>query len=271
METNPKRRVVIVDDNPVAISALNDLLRENHPDLDVADSFENAISALPVIESGKVEGVFLDINFEQQGKTLGLELADHFSQLPHAPWVIFVTGYSEHAPEVIDLDLLNYGFIVKPINELKLAAAINRVIKKWPRTPPNSIEVHYPVFIPSESGSGSIVERVFTTRFLVPKEIKYVQSNQGVNTVKVYLLNGEVLDHVTLRLNQWLNFNLPCFVQISKNTIVHLKYVNGFKLNPSRFDAHLLTFRDNSTELPIGNAYFAALKETLRIGRPCCE
>ncbi|SJM90686.1 hypothetical protein CRENPOLYSF2_1790004 [Crenothrix polyspora] len=278
MTENPKRRVVIVDDNLQSRNELNYLIKTYHPDLEVIGDFEDTASALPMIESGQAEGVFLDINFEEKGKTLGLELAKRISRLPNAPWIVFVTGYPENAEEAIEFR--PFGFITKkPIDDLKLAAAIAKVREVFPIIPPpyfspappvHSIEIRYKTFKATNKKTGNLVESEFITRYLVPKEIKYVQSNQGINTVKVYLVNGEVLDYVTLRLNQWLDFQLPCFVQISKNTIVHLKYVSGYKIDSSRFDAHLITFRDDPTELAIGSTFFTVFRDALRLGKSCC-
>jgi DNA-binding LytR/AlgR family response regulator len=267
MTENPKRRVVIVDDNLQSRNELNYLIKTYHPDLEVIGDFEDTASALPMIESGQAGGVFLDINFEEKGKTLGLELADRISRLPHAPWIIFITGYPENVWDVIKFR--PFGFITKPIDYLKLADAIPPAPAP-PAPPVHSIEIRYKTLKATNKKTGNLVESEFITRYLVPKEIKYVQSNQGINTVKVYLVNGEVLDYVTLRLNQWLDFQLPCFVQISKNTIVHLKYVSGYKIDSSRFDAHLLTFRDDPTELAIGSTFFTVFRDALRLGKSCC-
>lgn len=82
-----------------------------------------------------------------------------------------------------------------------------------------------------------------------------------MNTVKVHLLNGSVLDDVNIRLNQWLtDFELPCFAQIRRNILVNLKHVSGFRPDTGRTDAHLLLFKDNPDELPIGANYFAEFK-----------
>lgn len=266
MTENAKRRVVIVDDSLQTHDELNYLIKKYHPDLEVVGDFEDPILAMPIVESSQVEAVFLDINFEQQGKTLGLELAKHISRLPKAPWIIFVTGHPEL--EGPDIPRRPFGFITKPITAIKLARAINEIpIPPSERSlPPEPIIVHYQII---KIIDGKVV-REFRTRFLAPKEIKYVQSNQGINTVKVYLVNGEVLDYVTLRLNKWLDFKLPCFVQISKFAIVHLKYVSGYRSDPSRFDEHLLTFSDDPTELPIGKTYFKAFRDALRMGKSCC-
>lgn len=272
MTENAKRRVVIVDDNLQTHDELNHLIKIYHTDLEVVGSFEDTKPVLPMIESSQVEGVFLDIHFEQLGKTLGLEFAERISLLPNAPWIIFITGYPEHALEAIPIR--PFGFITKPIDDLKLAKVVDKVRKAFPvplSPPPPTIEIHYKILKVADKTESPTVIWEPRTRFLIPNEIRYIHSNQGINTVKVYLANGEVLNYVTLRLNQWLGFNQPCLLQISKFAIVHLKYVSGYRTDPSRFDEHLLTFTDDPTELPIGKTYFKALRDALKMGKTCCE
>ncbi len=266
------RRVVIIDDDPVDRDELQDELSA-YPNLELVGSFDDPDLALPLIKAGEVEGVFLDIDFLERGPRLGLKFAEYISRLPSSPWIIFITEHSEEDILRWVIWLRPFGFINKPINRLMLETALKMVDKDFtvqPQALVSIIEVRYHEFRAPPDGN-AIAEKVFITRFLAPKEIKYIQSNQGVNTIKVYLVNGEALDHVTLRLNQWLNFNLPCFVQISRNTVVNLKYVSGFEADTSRFDAYLLKFRDCPLELPIGQVYFPAFREALRIGGDCCK
>ncbi len=206
MAENAKRRVVIIDDSLNARDELKYLIKTYHPDLEVLGDFEDTVSARGLIEAGQVEGVFLDINFAEQGETLGLEFANSISQLPNEPWIIFVTGYPEHALEAIPIR--PFCFITKPIDELKLAGAVDKVRNVFPvYIPPPTTIIIIRYHIIKEVNGKTVTE--IMTRYLVPKEIRYVQTNQGVDTVKVYLVNGEVLNHVTLRLNKWLYYNLP--------------------------------------------------------------
>lgn len=256
-----KFSVVIVDDRSLARKRLKRLLHENHPDMDVVAEFENIESAWEKIAVSGVDGVFLDINFEQQGETAGLALARRINLLKAAPWIIFVTGYPEHA--VVAHDFRPFGYILKPIDEAKLEKALNKVREPAPIIrPPIRIEVRHKVLRLGENGE---VERLFLTRFLVADEILYIQSQNGINAVKVYLVNGEVLDDVSIRLNRWLtDYDLPCFVQVHRSAIVNLKYVGGFKADLEKAESYLLTFKENPIELSVGATFFAAFKEAIR-------
>lgn len=262
------RPVVIIDDEITMRDELHYVLKIYHPDLEVIGSFDDPAPASPLIEAGNVEGVFLDINFEEKGKRLGLEFANRISRLPHAPWIIFITAYPENVFEAIPVR--PFGFITKPIDHFMLETALDKVrrdITITPlisTTPVQKIEVHHKVAKLNDNSEEGLIKHEFITRFLAPAEIRYIQSIQGVNAVTAYLVNGEILNNVTLPLNQWLNFNLPCLIKIKNNTIVNLTHASGYKLDSSRFYQHLLTLIGTPTELPIGATFFDALKEALR-------
>ncbi|MEQ1636188.1 MAG: LytTR family DNA-binding domain-containing protein [Methylococcales bacterium] len=256
-----KRRVIMVDDHFLARDELKYLLRTNHPDMDIVAEFEDIESAWGKIAAGEVDGVFLDINFEQQGENAGLTLARRIKLLAVAPWIIFVTGYPEHALEAHDFR--PFGYIVKPIDEAKLEKVLNKVRETIPVVrSPIRIEVRHKIIRLDEKNN---VERLFLNRFLVPDEILYIQSNSGTNAVKVHLVNDEVLEDVNIRLNNWLmDYDLPGFQQIRRNTLANLKYVSGYKPDPERAESFLLTFKNIPIELAIGANFFVAFKEAIK-------
>jgi two-component system LytT family response regulator/two-component system response regulator LytT len=56
-----KMRIMVVEDRPLARDELKYLL-SLHPDVEIADEFEDTASAWPLIEAGNIDGVFLDID-----------------------------------------------------------------------------------------------------------------------------------------------------------------------------------------------------------------
>jgi len=253
MSISQKRRVVVIDDEPLALNEISYLLTTYHPDLEIVGAFENTADALRLIMSDQVEGVFLDIafNFLENGERKGLDFARRISLLPNAPWIIFVTCYPEHALEAIEFR--PFGYITKPIDELKLAEAIKRI-------PPSPLQTTLPNPLRRKVRCRKVIqdnvghiERPLFDRFLEPDDVLYIQANGSV-----HLCNGEVLKDVDVKLSDWLTFNWPDFIQIHRQTIVNLKFVSGYCK-----DARLLIFKDHSDSLDIGDTYFPGLKEAL--------
>lgn len=111
-------RVLIIDDEPLARSAMRRLLVV-HPAVEIvgeADSIDQAISA---IERTRPQLVFLDIEL---GGGDGFDL---LAALERPPIVVFVTAYAEHAVEAFAVDAVDY--LLKPVAPERLAESLARV------------------------------------------------------------------------------------------------------------------------------------------------
>src|ERR1700751_5475325 len=87
-------RVLIVDDEPLARSALEQALCSRN-DIDVLDSAIDAVQALEMMQKEKYDVVLLDI---QMPELSGIELADHLNKRHRpVPSIIFVTAHDQHA------------------------------------------------------------------------------------------------------------------------------------------------------------------------------
>jgi DNA-binding LytR/AlgR family response regulator len=117
-----KIKCIIIDDEPLAIKVIENYLTE-FPTMELMATYNTAIAALPTIESGTVDVIFLDINMP---KMSGLEF---LRSLPSKPHIVITTAYREYAVESFDLDVLDY--LVKPIpfnRFLKAIAKVNNII-----------------------------------------------------------------------------------------------------------------------------------------------
>jgi len=114
-------KILIVDDEPLARSRLQDLLGDigNHQ---VVGEASNGRAAIEQAQQLGAEVILLDINMPEMS---GLEAAIHLSQMKHAPAVIFTTAYSEHALEAFDANAIDY--LLKPIRRSRLEQALNKV------------------------------------------------------------------------------------------------------------------------------------------------
>ena len=113
-------RALIVDDEPLARRGIRQLL-ESSADVDVVGECRNGREALAAFDSLAPDLVCLDV---QMPELDGLEVvrARGASRMPH---VIFVTAYDEFAVRAFETHALDY--LVKPVNEARFAAALNRV------------------------------------------------------------------------------------------------------------------------------------------------
>ena len=87
-------RVLIVDDEPLARSALMNVLAERI-DIEVCDSTDDAFEALEKLKKETYDVLLLDINMPELS---GIELVDSLKKRDQAmPAIIFVTAHQQHA------------------------------------------------------------------------------------------------------------------------------------------------------------------------------
>ena len=253
-----KMRVMIVEDRPLAQDELKYLL-SLHPDVEIVGVFEDTASAWPLIEVGNIDGIFLDIDIETEGQRAGLDLAYRIDRLafPRLPWLVFTTGYEEYA--LAAHQVRPFGYLIKPLDDAKVAQALDR-IRKAQQTPPlKRIEIRHKVI--------SCEESVWCIKYIKPDDILYIQTNNNGNTVKVKLMHGEVLDGVHTALNRWkIDYELSDFMQIHKSHLVNLNHVNGLKPDFYRVEGYNVTFLGCIVELAIGKHSLDDLRKAL--GRP---
>lgn len=111
-------KALIIDDERLARKELATLL-EKHEGIEIVGEAANADEAEAMIAEKRPDLLFLDINMP--GRT-GFELLE---ALDHAPQVIFVTAYDEHALKAFEVNALDY--LLKPIDPDRLAAALTKL------------------------------------------------------------------------------------------------------------------------------------------------
>ena len=109
---------LIIDDEPLALQILEDFANKT-PYLQLAGKFEEPLQALSVLESQKIDLLFLDI------KMPDISGIDFYKSLVNKPEVIFTTAYSEYAINGFELNAMDY--LMKPISFEKFITACNRV------------------------------------------------------------------------------------------------------------------------------------------------
>ena len=98
---------IIIDDEPLARKGLKEYISDVEF-LHLEGDFSDPLKAMELIEEGRVQLIFLDI---QMPRITGLEF---FKSLREAPPVIFTTAYPQFALDGFELNALDY--LVKPIS-----------------------------------------------------------------------------------------------------------------------------------------------------------
>ncbi|SHG70756.1 LytR/AlgR family response regulator transcription factor [Flagellimonas flava] len=112
-------RVIIVDDEPLAINVLKNYA-EQVSQLELVQTFSNAIDANLFLQENEVDIIFLDINMPI------LDGLNFLESLQTAPMIVITTAHEEYALKSFELEVIDY--LVKPIPFPRFLKAVNRII-----------------------------------------------------------------------------------------------------------------------------------------------
>lgn len=115
---------LIVDDEPLARKLMLSCLSE-YNNLDIIGECSNGREAIDFITQKIPDLVFLDI---QMPKINGIEVVKSI-QADIMPMIIFSTAYEQYALDAFDLHAVDY--ILKPIDDERLAIAIERAFERY--------------------------------------------------------------------------------------------------------------------------------------------
>jgi len=121
-------RVLLIDDERRARERLARLLSA-FPEIEIAGEAGDGIAAIELIAALQPDVVFLDVQMP------GLNGFEVLAELPAAnrPLIVFVTAWDRYALQAFDVSAVDY--LVKPVEEDKLARAIARLRERAPGDP----------------------------------------------------------------------------------------------------------------------------------------
>lgn len=113
-------KVIIIDDEPLAINVLKNYVSQIK-ELQLVDTFSNAIDASTYLQTHKVDIIFLDINMPI------LDGLEFLKTLKDAPLILITTAHEEYALESYELEAIDY--LIKPIPFPRFLKSVNRILK----------------------------------------------------------------------------------------------------------------------------------------------
>lgn len=229
---------IIVDDEPLAANVLEKYVqRLDH--LNLVGKAENAIQAFNLINSERIDLIFLDIKMPQ------ITGIDFFKSLNNPPDVIFTTAYRDFALEGFEMSAVDY--LLKPISFERFMKAVGKVSNSNVTTTAltdevdgNKITRDY-IFVREDKR----MKKVLLADILFVESIKdYVKIITRKDTVLTYL-----------KMN-YLESNLPDnqFLRIHKSFIVRIDAIQGFKSTEAEV---------GDVVVPIGRHYKQKVLEVL--------
>jgi DNA-binding LytR/AlgR family response regulator len=210
-------RVLAVDDEKPALDELAFLLGRDPRVANVHTASDGA-SALRLLQETPVDAVFLDIRMP--GLT-GLDLARVLRRFRHAPVVVFVSAYDDHAVDAFEVKAVDY--VMKPVREQRLGEAVGRVQEARRGAPEPAVEEGSDETIPVELGG--------VTRFIQRSDIRYAEA-QG-DYARLHTAEGSHLVRVPLSTleERW---GPEGFVRVHRSHLVSMNHILEIRTEAGR-------------------------------------
>jgi DNA-binding LytR/AlgR family response regulator len=219
---------IIVEDEPLAAEVLEDYISQV-PFLHLVSTCGDAIYALEVLQSKKVDLIFLDIHLP---KLKGL---DFIKTLDNPPKIIVTTAYQDYAIQGYEVNVVDY--LLKPVEFKRFVNAVNKVRQQ--------IEVSRVAEVPQMP-----TERAFLFFNVGKKKVKmfldeivYIESLKEY--IKIVSLDKSILTKFQLGQTEDLLKNKN-FLRIHRSFIVAKDKIDAFSATDIEIRGKLI---------PIGRSY----------------
>lgn len=116
-------RILVVDDEPIALEGLVSMISEVAPQADV-HGFDNASDAFIYAFTAYPQVAFLDINLRADS---GLDLAKRLNEINPQINIIFTTGHKQYVERAFEMHVS--GYVVKPVTPEKISRELANLRK----------------------------------------------------------------------------------------------------------------------------------------------
>jgi two-component system LytT family response regulator len=244
-----KRRVLIVDDEPLARKAMSLALAE-FPQIEVIGECADGFEAVKMINQEKPEVVFLDIQMPKLDGFDVLELLDD------PPFIVFVTAYNEYALKAFESHALDY--ILKPVKRERLANTLERVEKRLREDKGQPVTQLLEQYQQHNTPLERILVRDRNRIHILPVvDISFIEAQDdyvALNTKERSYLKKETLSGLEKRLDS------RQFVRIHRSYLINIDYLS--KIEPYAKDSKIAVLKDGKT-LPVSRSGYQRLMTLL--------
>ncbi len=241
-----KKRVIIVDDEPLAREALKLNLKDLEK-VEVVAECSDGYEALKAVRERNPDLLFLDI---QMPGLSGFDVLELLGE--NAPPVIFVTAYDEYAVKAFEAHALDY--LLKPVRVERLRLAIERARE----LPPNETMEVLDLYRKTQPPLRRILIRTGSSVKVIPvEEIMYFEAQDDF--VEVHTGQGSFLKYERLgRLEELLDGS--AFIRVHRSFLLNLDYLE--KMEPYSRDSRL-AYLKNGNVVPVSKSGYKKLRALL--------
>lgn len=231
-------RLLIVDDEPLAVEVLETYIAQFPQQLQLITTCNNALQAFEAINKHEIDLMFLDIEMPQ------ISGIDFLKSLARPPKVIFTTAYPQYALDGYDLNIVDY--LLKPISLERFEKSIDKAIFQLEGI--NLKAQQKELINKAQNESTNHIDYIFVKadKKLIKLKFDEIYFIEGLKDyVMIYTPTGRI---ITLQTMKSLEEKLPSdlFMRIHRSYIVGSKHISMMQGNTIYID---------NKEIPIGKNY----------------
>lgn len=226
---------LIVDDEPLAIQILQNYVNRIGF-LNLVACCENALEAQRVLNSSRIDIVFIDINMPY------ISGLDFVRALANSPHIIFTTAYREYAIDAFEVNAVDY--LLKPISFPRFLTAVNKCV------PESSFNQRVDIGRPTK---GLQIKHERYTINVALEEILFLESK---NDHVVIHLKDKVYKYYTTLYKLLEELPSQMFVQIHRSYVVRIQAVTSFSSREVNIGFKSLPIGRTYKELVLSKLYF---------------
>lgn len=245
-----KKKVLIVDDEPLAREALASALSE-FEDVEISGECADGFEAVKTINALKPDIVFLDI---QMPKLDGFDVLELLGEDP--PFIVFVTAYDEYALKAFESYALDY--ILKPVRPERLQKTFAKIHE---RLQDNSSQPMGELIADRQAQITPLARILVRDRakvFIIPVgDIIYFEAQDdyvSIQTQERAFLKKETLSHLVKLLDG------RQFIRIHRSYVLNINYLS--KIEPYTKDSRIAILKNGRT-LPVSRSGYSRITELI--------
>ena len=254
-------RALIADDEPLLRDALERLLADAWPELEVVGHARNGREAIDLFDAHRPDICFLDV---QMPGTTGVEAARHIGGRAH---LVFVTAYDQYAVQAFTQGVLDY--LVKPVEPARLAETVARLQERLRAAQPalNTEALLQQLAAQLRKDAGPAPLRWIrasvgpTVRLIAVDDIDFLRSEEKYTLIAWRDDAGAPRDAVIRTpLKELLpQLDAAQFAQVHRSVVVNLRSVAHVTRGPNETaDIHL---KGRADVLPVSRSYLHLFRQ----------
>ncbi len=226
-------KAIAIDDEPLALEIVKQYCAQLC-EIDLAQTFDNAIAALGYIDQYRPDLIFIDIDMPDIN---GIDLVN---SMAFKPMIIFTTAYKEFALDGFELEAIDY--LLKPFSFERFEKAFEKAYSKFKTNLHAKEDDH--IFVYAE----------YKMIKISLSEILFIESLDDY--IKIHLSNDKPV--MTLMSLKKIIEKLPAtqFIRIHRSYIVSTKYLSQLSGRKVKLT--------NGAELPVSEKYASELARRVK-------